>query len=268
MSNQKILTEISIYPIKSLPGFRVRSARVLEKGLEDDRRYMLIDENNMFMTQRIFSQMALFEVSMESKVIRVKPKNSGQDAIHIQPDLTGAEVMKAVVWDSVVEVVEVNPVYSRWFSDALGVSCKLVFFPEVNKRRVNPDYVKDERNVSLADGYPFLIIGRNSLGDLNQKMGLNFPMKRFRPNFVFDGGEPYEEDGWKVFKIGNNLFEGVKPCSRCVITTVDPETGLRGTEPLSTLASYRKRENNIYFGQNVIALNHNEIHEGDEIVLL
>jgi uncharacterized protein YcbX len=91
-------------------------------------------------------------------------------------------------------------------------------------------------------------------------------MNRFRPNIVFTGGEPYEEDGWKNFRIGANRFAGVKPCARCVLTTIDQDTAAKGIEPLATLATYRRIENKVYFGQNLIPLNYNHIAEGDEIV--
>ena len=119
----------------------------------------------------------------------------------------------------------------------------------------------------LPMAYPVLIIGQSSLDDLNQRMKEPLPMNRFRPNIVFTGGEPYEEDGWKNFRIGQNRFVGVKPCSRCVLTTVNQDTGKKGIEPLATLSTYRMRNNKVYFGQNLIPLDHNEIAEGDEIVL-
>ena len=121
--------------------------------------------------------------------------------------------------------------------------------------------------VSLADGYPLLIIGESSLADLNKRLAFPLPMNRFRPNLVFRGGEPYEEDIWRNFTVGRNRFVGVKPCARCVLTTVDQDTGKKGIEPLLTLAKYRKRDGGVYFGQNVIALDNYEIKEGDGITL-
>ena len=112
------------------------------------------------------------------------------------------------------------------------------------------------------------MIGQSSLDDLNSRLEFPVPMNRFRPNLVFTGGQPYEEDSWKLLTIGNNKFAGVKPCSRCVLTTVDQNTGEKGKEPLATLAKYRQHENKIYFGQNLLSIDHHTIHEGDEIKLL
>ncbi len=269
MENRKALTEIWVYPIKSLPGIRVSSAMVVEKGLQGDRRFMLVDENNTFMTQRKFPQMALFDISIDEQIIRVRSKSNDRlNTLFIGYETSSEERIKTFVWDDEVEVVEVSPASSKWFSEALRMHCKLVFFPEKNARRIDPQYVKEDHHVSLADGYPFLIIGKSSLTDLNQRVGYELSMKRFRPNFVFERGAPYEEDEWHNFGVGLVRFAGVKPCSRCAITTVDPETGIKGEEPLRTLSTYRRRDGEVYFGQNVIALNQGEIKQGDEIHLL
>jgi uncharacterized protein len=266
--NKKILSEIWVYPIKSLPGIRVSSATVLNKGLQGDRRFMLVDESNTFITQRDFPQMALFDMAMDNDTIRVRSRfNSQIGTLLIAPGTASSTAIKSVIWRDQVDVSEVNPSYSKWFSEVLKINCRLVFFPEEGIRRVDPEYVKEEHHVSLADGYPYLIIGRSSLNDLIERAGVNFSMQRFRPNFVFDGGEPYEEDAWKKFGVGSVRFAGVKPCARCVLTTVDPETGIKGEEPLRTLAAYRRKNGKIYFGENVIPLNLGEIKEGDEIKL-
>jgi uncharacterized protein len=266
--NQKIISEIWVYPIKSLPGVRMKSAHVMGKGLEGDRRFMLVDENNIFMTQREFPAMTQFSVSMDSGTIQVKSiAQEKLGGLVIGREQTQSENFKAVVWDDEVEVVEVDKNYSRWFSESLNTRCKLVFFPEGNARRVDTDYVKDEHHVSLADGYPFLVIGNASLNDLSNRVGASLSMKRFRPNFVVDGSGPYEEDSWKYFKVGEVEFSGVKPCGRCSIITIDPETGEKGIEPLQTLSSYRKRNGKVCFGQNVIALNKGEVKERDVITL-
>jgi uncharacterized protein YcbX len=166
-----------------------------------------------------------------------------------------------------VEVFEVVGEYSQWFSQRLAMNCRLVYFPESKSRLVDVKYRLDNDHVSLADGYPFLIIGQSSLDDLNSRLEDIVPMNRFRPNFVFTGGHPFEEDNWRIFSIGNNRFAGVKPCGRCVLTTVDQETAVRGVEPLATLSTFRKVNNKINFGQNLIALDCHDIYEGDEIQL-
>ncbi len=258
-----LLSEIWIYPIKSLGGIRLKSSKVREKGLELDRRWMLVDEQGNFITQRVFSSMALFKLTMTDDMLEVSFKGN-QISIPKKSESNGSPI-QSKIWDDSVITYEVNPTISDWFSSMLGMNCRLVSFPEEGSRPVDAAYKINDENVSLADGYPFLIIGQASLDDLNHRLKKPLPINRFRPNFVFTGGEPYQEDGWRNFKIGKNHFIGVKPCARCVLTTVDQETAEKGTEPLATLASYRKRENKIYFGQNVVAVDHYEIYEGDEI---
>lgn len=216
------------------------------------------------MTQRDFHRMALFQV---------RPENGGF-VIHYEGDslqMPGRPVegnsLKAVIWDDTIEVLEAPPEVHAWFAKYLGLNCRLVAFPEANARPIDPDYRLAEENVSLADGYPLLVIGHASLDDLNHRLEKPVPMNRFRPNLVFTGGTPFEEDTWKRFTIGAHSFMGVKTCARCVITTVDQETGIMGREPLLTLSRYRRDKDRILFGQNVIPLDRGQIREGDEIVV-
>jgi uncharacterized protein len=242
----------------------VTSGRVMEKGLEHDRRWMLIDENGLFMTQRVYQRMALF---------KLRPEN-GSFVIHHEgdslkmPDRAVEGTSRTVgIWDDKVEVLEAPNEVSAWFAKYLGLNCQLVAFPEGNARPIDPNYRLAEENVSLADGYPLLVIGQASLDDLNGRLEKPVPMNRFRPNLVFTGGKPYEEDLWKRFTIGSENFMGVKSCARCVTTTVDQETGVMGREPLLTLSRYRREKDRILFGQNVIPLDRGQIREGDEIVV-
>lgn len=261
------LTEIWIYPIKSLGGIRLKTAKVLEKGLAFDRRWMLVDEGGKFLTQRNFAELALFKLSINNdQLIIVHSTKDSVHSISLKPALS-SEYEEVIIWDDSVKAFEVNKETSAWFSDLLNIKCKLVYFPEENTRAVDTLFAPNKENVSLADGYPCLIIGEASLNDLNNRLEVAVPMNRFRPNFVFSGGAAFEEDTWKNFTIGNNKFLGVKPCARCVVTTINQETIEKGAEPLRTLATYRKRENKIYFGQNVLAIDHTFVNEGDLIFL-
>jgi uncharacterized protein len=263
------LTQIWIYPIKSLGGIPLTSAKVLGKGLEFDRRWMLIDDNNVFMTQRIHTQMAMFKTELSGRQLTVRKKNAtSNQSITFSTDAPAiGEKIKAKIWDDDVDVFEIDQRLSKWFSEHLQMTCRLVSFPENNPRAVDPKYKVNDENVSLADAYPFLIIGENTLADLNSRLGEPVPMNRFRPNFVFTGGEPFEEDTWKEFKIGENRFVGVKQCGRCVLITVNQETAQKGIEPLYTLSTYRKRETKVLFGQNLVALDNGIVNVGDKISL-
>jgi uncharacterized protein YcbX len=260
--NIKKLSQIWIYPIKSLAGISLQKSTVLPKGLQFDRRWMLVDENGRFLTQREHPEMALFKVAIEKNFLLVS--RSDTIRLELNKEIKG-ESFKVQIWKNEVLAIEVNPNYSKWFSDQLNFKCKLVFFPEINQREIDPEYAKMNEQVSLADAYPYLIIGQSSLDNLNNKLDLPIQMNRFRPNFVFTSGLANEEDSWKNFKIGAILFEGVKPCARCVLTTVNTDTGEKGLEPLKTLAVYRKQNGKVNFGENVIARSHGEVKIGDLI---
>lgn len=255
------LSDLRIYPIKSLGGISVPEAIVDEKGFRYDRRFMLVTPAGDFITQRTNHHMALIDVAIADDRLHVwhrnRPDNVLTLPLHPAPNALGA-TMPVSIWDSEhVPAALVSPDADRWFSDALGKPCRLVFMPDTTRRAVESAYARhDEQGrpstVSFADGYPYLLIGQASLNDLNQRLAQPVGMVRFRPNIVVSGGSPYEEDAWQQFQIGDTAFYGVKPCARCVLTTIDPATGQKGEEPLHTLATYRQWKHKILFGQNVL----------------
>jgi uncharacterized protein YcbX len=258
-----LLTEIWIYPIKSLGGIPLNKATVMPKGLEYDRRWMLVDNDGVCMTQRIYPQLALFKTAFSNDHLLITFKEKSI-RILLNPSANNAS-QQVVIWDDTVTTFEVDRETSNWFSTAAGVTCKLVYFPEENARPVDPRYKVNDEQVSLADAYPFLIIGEGTLQDLNERLVKPVPMDRFRPNFVFTQGDAFEEDSWRNFSIGNIQFVGVKLCARCVLTTVDQKTSEKSAEPLKTLSTYRAQNNKVYFGQNLVAVNQGEIKVGDKI---
>lgn len=264
-SNELRLSEIWIYPIKSLGGIPLTTARVSPKGLQYDRRWMLVDEKGTFLTQRAFPKMARFKLTVQEDQMQI---HFEQDQIEIPLTIKTGRELKVQIWNDMVLSLEAGDHFSNWFTERMGMKCKLVFFPEENPRWVDPQYAINSDHTSLADAYPFLIIGQESLNDLNSRLDKPVPMNRFRPNFVFTGGKPFDEDKWKNFSIGKNHFVAVKPCSRCVLTTVDQDTGEKGVEPLKTLSTYRRVENKTFFGQNLIASDYNEVHINDVIRVL
>lgn len=267
------LSEINIYPIKSLAGISLNKAKVERRGLEFDRRWLLVNEKNKFLTQREFPKMALLKVEITDNNLLVSLDESNKINITLNPQTNLSARVK--IWQSTCLAKVYDDVTNRWFSDVLGANCKLVLMPEETKRKVNYFYaVHSDDHVSFADGYPFLLIGENSLADLNSRLENELPMNRFRPNFVVKGSDAFAEDGWKQIKIGESVFHIVKPCARCVITTIDQATGEKnGSEPLKTLASYRipKRsiKKKILFGQNLIAESEESVLQvGDKIEVL
>jgi uncharacterized protein YcbX len=261
-----IVSELNVYPVKSLGGFSVDTAEVFSKGLANDRRWMLVDENNRFLTQREVHKLSLLNTSIDSFTGQVRI-HAGDESLLLPQVVTG-ETLFTSVWTDRVEVVALDAVFGEWFSKQIGIACKLVAFPEENPRPVDPDFaINSTDQTSLSDGYPIMIIGQSTLDDLNTRLEEPVPMNRFRPNIVFTGGLPHEEDKWKRFSIGGVAMAGVKPCARCVVTTIDQQTGVAGIEPLATLSNYRKVGNKVLFGQNVIPLANGIIKVGDEIAL-
>ena len=260
------LSEINIYPIKSLGGISLHSSEVEERGLKYDRRWVLVDESNTFFTQRDFPEMALLNVSIESSGLKLQHKTKNIEPLSIPFSFKHSKKDKVVIWEDIVIGEFYNSQIDDWFSKILGIKCHLVKMPETTRRVVDKKYAKN-KIVSFADGYPFLIIGQASLDDLNSRMEVPLPMNRFRTNFVFTGGKPFEEDNWKKFKIGSVNFEAIKPCARCVITTTNQETAERFKEPLLTLSKFRNFNNKVMFGMNLVSESTGQIAIGDKIEL-
>lgn len=266
-----LLSEIFIYPIKSVGGISLNEAVVEQRGLQFDRRMMLIDENGMFITQRNYPEMALLKTKIiNDELIVYHSVNKHSISIPLRELSQSSRKIKVTIWDDECSALIVSDEVNQFFSDILKIKCSLVYMPDEEKRIVDPNkkYVADKHIVSFADGYPFLIIGQSSLDELNRRMPKPLPMNRFRTNFVFTGGEPFEEDNWSDFLIGEIKFKSVKPCARCVITTTDQNTAERKEEPLKTLASFRRFGNKVLFGMNLVAYDTGKLRVGDQIILI
>jgi len=261
------LSEINIYPIKSLAGISLQSSEIEERGLKYDRKWVLVDESNTFFTQRDFPEMALIKVEIENSELKLQYKRKNIELLIVLFEFEHSKIDNVIIWDDIVKGEFYNKQIDDWFSEIIGIKCHLVKMPESTKRIVDEKYAKN-KIVSFADGYPFLIIGQSSLDDLNSRMENPLPMNRFRTNFVFTGGNSFEEDNWKKFKIGGIIFEAVKPCARCVITTTNQETAERLPEPLLTLSKFRKVGNEVMFGMNLVCESTGRVKLGDKIEIL
>ncbi|RCR66542.1 MOSC domain-containing protein [Larkinella punicea] len=267
--NTPVLKEIRIYPIKSLGGISLSEAVVEPKGFRYDRRWMLVKPDGTFLTQRENTVMALVEVELTDRHLRVYHRHRPDDVLEIPLGKTTQESLMAYVWDrQAIDSLVVSPEADAWFSRLLGFSCRLVYMPDDSLRPVDPKYAQPDDVVSFADGFPYLVISTNSLDELNRRVEQPLEMVRFRPNLVVEGVLPHDEDTWYHFKIGELTFYGVKPCARCVLTTIDPVSGQKGKEPLKTLATYRKLDSKILFGQNVLAETTGLLRVGDPVTIL
>ncbi|MNI58259.1 MOSC domain protein [compost metagenome] len=226
---------------------------------------MLVDETGMFITQRKHFELALLQVSIADGKLTVVHKLTPEITISFALDEDTGEQIPVNIWDDASTGLEVNQAVSEWFSAYLQFKVKLVKMPLAEKRYVDRDYAGNDEIVSFADGYPCLLIGESALNGLNEKLQEPVLMDRFRPNFVFTGGEAHLEDRFKSFYIGDVLFSAVKPCARCVLITINQQTGEKGQEPLRTLAGYRTINKKIMFGQNLLPQAQGLIRTGDEI---
>ncbi|MBX3284339.1 MAG: MOSC domain-containing protein [Actinobacteria bacterium] len=262
------LASIHVYPVKSLGGFSVAHARLTDRGLEHDRRWMLVDEHGRFLSQRELPQMACLHTAPMADGFRVTDLRDG-GTLDLPWTLTNGGTRTAAVWDDVVQVMTAAEAYGTWFSERLGTAVALVFMPDTSERPTDTRYAT--ATTSLSDAFPYLIVSQASLHDLNERIGraLRVPMDRFRPSLVIAGGTPFQEDGWERITIGAAYFDLVKPCARCVITTTDQHTGQRGKEPLRTLANFRKRAGGgpvkIDFGMNAIGSTSGMVEVGDVV---
>lgn len=279
------LKSITLYPIKSLGSVSVESAEVDAKGLRYDRRYMLVTpsadgQSGTFITQRTNHQMALIDVAMDMVVntLQVWHRHVSDDRLTLPlvPTQFG-DVLPVDIWGSEgVSARLISDEADAWFSRVLGKPCRLVYMPDETRRTITSSRVKAPQDVdkvvSFADGLPILLATQSSLDELNRRAEASLSMARFRPNLVVEGlCWPHDEDTWHTFQLGAGTFHGVKPCIRCVLTTIDPATAERGKEPLKTLATYRRHGNDILFGENVMpapAALGKTIRVGDSLTVL
>lgn len=266
-----VVSQLNIYPVKSLKGITLNSANVEPGGFQFDRRWMLVEPSGQFITQRQYPALALVSVSVSGNSLVISTEE--KMPILVPFEIGTKEKMTVQIWKNSCNAIHVDKKVDEWFSSFLNFECKLVYMPYETFRPVNPEYDTGNNKVSFADGFPFLIISESSLRDLNSRLESPVPMNRFRPNIVVSGSEPYAEDTWKEIIIGNITFYLVKPCERCVVTTIDQNTGKSlNDEPLRTLATYRRinkirdfcsEEKKVIFGQNMIAKGTGVINTGD-----
>ncbi len=263
------ISEIHIFPVKGLAGTQVESAQLGRRGLEHDRRWMLIDPDGVFLSQRELPEMVLLHASVADGALRVRDLKGRQADLVLPLEGSPRENVRAQVWMDWVDAELIGKDADAWFTKALQSPCRLVYMPDTSERQVDLKYAKQGDIAAFSDGYPYLIASESSLADLNERMEgrMHAEMKRFRPNIVLRGTEPWEEDDWKIIQIGTAIFRTPKPCARCSVVTIDPSTGSEGKEPLKTLSTFRKKENKVIFGANACWDNWDsptEIRVGDQ----
>jgi uncharacterized protein YcbX len=261
------LSQIWIYPVKSLRGIELQSALVEARGLQYDRRWMIVNEDGRMLTQRDFPVMARITTSIEAQLTLAFEATQIQVPLKLE-----GERRRVTVWRDEVMAVDCGDEVAYFLSNILGQSARLVWMPNDSNRLVDKAFAHNDEVTSFSDGFPFLIMGEATVNDLNDRIISNgdepIEATRFRPNFLFSGGQPLDEENWARFTIGEIEFEAIKPCSRCTVTTIDQNSGLRmGVEPLKSLKDYRKFGSAVYLGQNLLARSFGIVNVGDSIKL-
>ena len=260
------LSEINIYPVKSCAGISRPASKLDAMGLKYDRRWMIVDVAGKMLTQRSHPQLALIETSLTQGQLTLS--SFGMDEFIVPPGSDDAPRMKVTVWNDTVNAWRIEAA-DQWLKQTVGDDCHLVQIPDSEVRVCDQAYAQPGDRTGFADGFPLLLISRASLDDLNTRLEHPVEMRRFRPNLVIDGCDAYEEDTWSEIRIGDVAMRVVKPCSRCVITTVDPDSGeVSAGEPLQTLATYREKDGKVFFGQNVIHNAPGELTLGDTLAVI
>lgn len=263
------IESLHIYPIKSLGGIDLERSELTSRGLAYDRRWVLVDQTNRFVSQREHARLALLQPHL-GKVYMTITDRSGQlpplEFALGEPETTAEEV---TIWDDTVPARPVTSIADDWFSTFLQMPVRLMYMHEASVRPADPRYaITEQDKVSFADGYPILIISKASMELLNSKLDDPLGVNRFRANIIVSGIEAHEEDSWREIRTAKQTLYGVKPCARCVMTTIDPKTGTVGKEPLKTLSTYRKVGHKILFGENFIPKEEGSVHVGDEIQVI
>ena len=248
------LSALYRYPLKSGKAEVLQQIGLDKLGLDGDRRWMLVDEaSGRFLTQRAVAKMSQLSALWNASG-GLTLSSPGYAPLEVPLPGGDAELRGVAIWSDTLRVPDAGDEAAAWVSEFIGKPTRLVQMPLERARTTQAGFGKDDDQVAFADGYPLLLIGQASLDDLSQRIGRPMEMLRFRPNLVIEGGEPFAEDGWKRLRIGDVEFRAVKPCSRCILTTIDPQTGERSAdrEPFATLEAYRKTEEGAIFGQNLV----------------
>ena len=290
------VTRLRVHPVKGAQGCDVDRMTFDAMGPRHDRRWMVVRPNGDFISQRQTPLLATVRPTVSDEALTLAAKGAGsvrvplaapaskgaggdpaadgaaRDADHgagatrAGGPLRAGERIAVRVWDSRLETSAPSPDADAWLSELLGGPCRLAHIADTDIRHADPEYAQGQR-VSFADGYPLLVVGQGSVDELARRVGRPIPVERFRPNVVFEGAPPHDEDFWRAFSIGSARFRGVKLCARCKVTTLDQGTGERDPngEPLRTLASYRRIESYVYFGLNTVHEGREPIRVGDPV---
>lgn len=260
------LSRLFVHPVKSMRGLQLSHAQVTASGLAFDRLFMLTDPKGMFITARQYPQLVQFTPALLPDGLLITSPDGEVASVRFR-DFSG-QAEPTEVWGNQFTSLIAPDAVNQWLSRYLNRDVQLRWVGEELTRRVKKHA---EVPLSFADGFPYLLMNEASMRDLQNRCPSSVKLEQFRPNLVVTGAEAYAEDSWQTIRVGEVIFDLVKPCSRCVLTTVSTERGRKHPrgEPLKTLQGYRTAENgDVDFGQNMIARNSGMIRAGDSVQVL
>ncbi len=262
------LAAINVFPVKSLAGVTLSSSLAQGCGLAGDRRWMVVDPDGTFLTQRDVPRMARVRATPRAAGLRLSVAEIG--GIDVEIPAADAPRLDVTVWRDQVAAWAAAPEANAWIGLALGRPARLVHLSDPAARPISSSHGRPGEHVSFADGFPVLLTSLASLADLNARLRNPVPMDRFRGNLVVEGAPPWAEDAWRMIRIGGAAFRVAKPCARCIMTTIDQATGERPdrTEPLRALAGFRNDEDGLMFGQNLVPVALGPVAVGDAVEVL
>ena len=264
MTNLVVSSLIS-YPLKSARGIEHTSMQLNHLGPELDRRWMVIDPKGKFITQRKVSQMCLIQTSLNDDGLVISAAGAGQCEV----PKGGNSSLSSSVWGSDVIGEDCGDHAADWLSNFLGKKCRIIYMPSTYQRLVDINYANNSEQVGFADGFPLLIATQSSLDDFNTHIDFNIEMNRFRPNIVISGNHAWAEDNWRTIEINGIQLKLPKPCSRCIMPSVNPNTAERQMEINSALLAHRRGEDKrTYFGQNAVYNKLGSINVGDSVKII
>jgi len=257
------ISRLFIYPIKSCAPVEVERLVFDRHGPVGDRRFLLVDEQGGFITQRQQPQMARIRPVLEETVLRVDV--DGQATLRVPLAEQGALRKTVTVWNDSLPAEDCGDDAAAWFSSALGIDCRLVRLPADSQRQVDLRYAELGQWVSFADGFPVLVTTESSLGALSERVGRDIQMERFRPNVVVNGSAVFAERRWRMLKHKDGQLAICKPCQRCVIPTRSMDTLEREADVLDALKELCRIDGKILFGQNALVSDIHQLCVGDEL---
>ena len=266
MINMKI-HQLFLHPVKSFAAQSVNSLTYDSMGPIYDRNWMVVNSEGKALTQRVLPKMCLVKCAIDEGKLTLNAESMPE--ISVKDPNSFKEVN---VWSDTVKAGDCGDEVADWLSHYLGKSARLVRVTEQTYRQIDQNFAGPNELVGFADGFPTLIVTQASLDEFNSHMETQtktrVDMRRFRPNIVISGCEPFAEDSWSAVRIGELEFNLVKPCSRCIMPSINPDNGEKEMQVNQVLLATRRRNRETYFGQNATHKGEGTISIGDSVELI